>query len=156
MGLLKTQLKSDLTTAMKERDETAKATIRMALAALMNAEVAGAQARELTDEEEIRILSAQIRSREETAHTYADAGRPELAAKEAAEAEFLRRYVPAPLTDEELTGLVDREVARVTADLGAQPTMRQMGSIVKAVTAAAEGRADGATVAALVKARLSV
>lgn len=155
MGALKTQLKSDLAQAMKAKDELAKSTIRMALAAIMNAEVAGDVKTDLGDEQELAILTRETRVREESAATYADAGRPELADKESAEAEFLKRYLPQPLTEDELAQLVDDAIAQAQSQLGAAPTMKQMGGIVKAVNERAAGRADGKTIAALVKARLS-
>lgn len=154
MGQIKKQLRADLTAAMKQRDEFAKSTIRMALAAIQYAEVAGEQARELSDSEETQIITKEQRSRTESAQTYADAGRPELAAKEASEAEFLARYLPQPLTNDELVEIVDAQMASAEAELGAKPTMKQMGAIVRAVNEQVTGRADGKTVATLVRARL--
>ncbi|MDR2619970.1 MAG: GatB/YqeY domain-containing protein [Propionibacteriaceae bacterium] len=153
-GVLKLRLKDDLKTALKARDEAAKSTLRMALAALQNAEVAGAQVKALTEAEELAVLTKEVRKREDAAETYRNANRPELADKEAEEAVFLSRYLPQPLTETELIALVDAAVAETTAELGAPPTMKNMGAIVKAVNAAASGRADGGKIAALVKARL--
>lgn len=154
MAATKDQLRADLTAAMKARDEFAKSTIRMALGAIQYAEVAGDQARELSDSEEIAVLTKEQRSRTESAQTYADAGRPELAEKEAAEAKFLARYLPQPLSEDELVALVDRQVAEVEAELGTKPTMKQMGAIVRAVNQQVAGRADGRTVAGLVRQRI--
>lgn len=154
MGDIKNRLRADLTAAMKARDEFAKSTIRMAIAAIQYAEVAGDQARELSDAEEIAIITKEQRSRTESAQTYADAGRPELADKEAAEAAFLARYLPQRLTEAELIELVDAQMAASEAELGAKPTMKQMGAIVRAVNEQVAGRADGKTVAGLVKQRL--
>ncbi len=155
MGILKQRLRTDLTAAMKAHDELAKSTIRMALAALQYAEVAGDQARELSEAEEIAVLTKEQRNRTESAETYAAAGRPELAEKETAEADFLARYLPQPLTPEELAELVSAQIAKAAADLGSQPGMKQMGGIVRAVNEQAAGRADGKTIASLVKARLT-
>lgn len=154
MAQIRNQLRADLTAAMKARDEFAKSTIRMALGAIQYAEVAGDEARELSDAEETAIITKEQRSRSESAQTYADAGRPELAAKEAAEAEFLARYLPQPLTEFELVEIVDAQMAAAEADLGEKPTMKQIGAIVRAVNEQVAGRADGKTVAGLVKARL--
>lgn len=148
MGALKNQLKSDLMVAMKARDEQARSTIRMAIAAMTNAEVSGS-AHELTDEEELRILTREVRTREDSARTYADAGRAELAEKESAEAAFLKRYLPAQLSEEELGAMVAEEIRKACGDKA--PTMRDMGTIVKAVNARAAGRAEGRTVAGLVR-----
>ncbi len=152
MATLKDQLKSDLVTAMKAQDAEAKSTLRMAIAAIMNAEVAG-KAHELSDAEELAILTREVHTREESAQTYEQAGRGELAAKEKSEAQFLQRYLPAPLSPEELQEIVDAEVAAASED--AKPTMKQMGQIVRAVNDRVKGRAEGREVAALVKKALT-
>lgn len=154
MGAIKQQLRADLTAAMKARDKFAKGTLRMALAAIQYAEVAGDEAVELTDDQEIAVLTREQRSRADSAATYAQAGRADLAEKEGAEAEFLKKYLPQPLTEAELTAIVDEEVARAATELKAAPTMKQMGTIVRAVNARAKGRAEGKTVATMVRARL--
>jgi uncharacterized protein YqeY len=155
VGPLTEKLKSDLVAAMKAKDEDAKGTLRMAIAALQNAQVAEDASVALTEDQELKILTREVHTREDAAKTYSDAGRPELAAKETAEAEFLKKYLPAPLSEEELTAIVDAQVAAVRDELGADPTMKNMGAIVKAVNAQVQGRAEGAKVAQLVKARLS-
>lgn len=154
MATIKDRLRADLTAAMKARDEFAKSTIRMALGAIQYAEVAGDEARGLSEAEEIAVITKEQRSRSESAETYAAAGRPELAEKEAAEADFLARYLPQPLSEDELVAIVDARMAAAEAELGAKPTMKQMGAIVRAVNEEVAGRADGKTVAGLVKARL--
>lgn len=155
MGDIKNQLRKDLTAAMKQRDDFAKSTIRMALAAIQYGEVAGDEAQELTEAEEIAILTKEQHSRTESAQTYAAAGRAELAEKEAAEAEYLSRYLPSPLSDDELIAIVDEKMAASEAELGAKPTMRNMGQIVKSVNSEVAGRADGKIVAQLVKALIT-
>ena len=154
MGALKTQLKKDLTAAMKAKDELAKSTIRMVLAAFTNAEVSGKGKHELSDAEEVKILTKEVKAREESAQTYIDAGRSELAESEQAEANFLHKYLPKQLSEEEIIKLVEEAISATEAEIGEKPTMRQMGAIVKAVNAKAAGAADGKTVADLVKARL--
>jgi len=153
-GPVTVRLKADLVGAMKSGDELAKSALRMAIAALQNAEVSGDELRALGEDEEIAVLRREVKTRRESAETYAGAGRSELAAKETAEADFLTRYLPQPLTDDQLGQLVDDRVSALTAERGAAPTIKDMGALVRAVNEAADGRADGATVAALVKARL--
>ncbi|MDR1354869.1 MAG: GatB/YqeY domain-containing protein [Propionibacteriaceae bacterium] len=153
-GVLTTRLKSDLTAALKAGDKAAKSNLRMALAALQNAEVAGTQVKTLTEMEEIAVLTKEVRKREDAAQTYRAAGRDELADKEAAEAVFLARYLPRPLSDAELKEIVLAEVAKANAELGDIPTMKNMGAIVKAINAVVAGRADGGKIAALVRAEL--
>ena len=153
MAATKTRLKAELAKALRAKDEFAKSTIRMMLAAITVEEVAGKVARELSDGEELAVITKERRKRLDSAATYAEAGRPELAEKENAEAEFMAAYLPTPLTDEELDALVEAEVAKVRA-AGETPTMKHMGALVKAVNAAAAGRAPGAEVAARVKAAI--
>ena len=149
MGALKDLLTADLRTAMKARDELTTSTLRLALTAVGNAEVAGEVKRELTDDEVLAVLTKEAKKRREAATAYADAGRAELADKETAEGEILARYLPTQLDDAELTELVARTLAA-----GGFTTMKQMGPAMKAVQAAAAGRADGAKVASLVREQL--
>lgn len=154
MGASKERLRADLATALRAKDDVAKTTIRSLLAAISSEEVAGTEPRELSDAEEIKVVTREQRKRRDSAETYADAGRQELADKENVEAEFIAAYLPQPLTEDELQALVDAEVQAVR-DSGETPSMKQMGAIVKAVNAQAAGRADGGTVAALVRKALS-
>ena len=147
---LKAQLRSDLTSAMKARDELRSATIRMALTAITNEEVAGEVARELSDDEVLKVLGREAKKRKEAAEAFAGAGRAEQAAREVAEGEVLAAYLPAQLSDEELHALVDTAVAESGAE-----GPRAMGAVMKLLTPRVAGRADGSRVAAAVKARLS-
>lgn len=154
MAGMKDRLRADRVVAMKARDELAKSTLGMALSAIQLEEVAGDVARELTDDEVQRILTREVAKRKDSADAYTSGNRPELASKELAEAAILQAYLPAALTEAELDALVAEEVAAVADALGAQPTMKQMGQVIKAVNARANGRADGATVAAKVRSAL--
>ena len=153
MTSLKLQLKNDLTTAMKAGNDVAKSTLRMALSAITNAEVAGDEAVELTDDQVIKVLQSEVKKRTESAEVYEQAGRTEAAIKERAEAEVLSAYLPAALSDDELTGVVQEEVARAAAQ-GAEG-MKAMGAVVKAVRERVGSGADGSKIADLVKAALS-
>lgn len=155
MARLEDTLHSDMVAALKARDSERTNTLRMALAAIKNEKVAGKQARTLSESDEVAVLQREVRSRRDSAEAYTDGGRPELAAKELAEIDIISTYLPAALSDAELDTIVDEEVASAEAGLGEKPTMRAMGQIIKAVNARAAGRADGATVAAKVKARLA-
>lgn len=155
MSTLKERLRSDLTAAMKSRDEVVKATLRMTLTAIGNAEVAGDTARELGDDEVLAIIRREAKKRAESAEAFATAGRDELAAQERAEGEVLARYLPAQLSDEELTEIARAAVEQTAAELGEQPGPRQMGQVMRNATAAAAGRADGKRLAAAVKALLT-
>ena len=151
MSTLKERLRADLTAAMKARDELVKATLRMTLTAIGNAEVAGSTARELDDAEVIKVITKEAKKRAESAEAFAAAGREELAAQERAEGEVLARYLPAQLADDELTELARLAVEETAAELGERPGPRQMGQVMKRATAAAAGRAEGGRVAAAVK-----
>lgn len=152
---LKARLRADLTAAMKARDTLTTSTIRLALAAITNAEVSGSTAKELSDAEVTAVLGKEIRKRAEAAEAFAGAGRDEQAATERAEAAILAAYLPTPLTDDEVADLVSAAVRGVAATTGAPVTMRQMGMVIKQVQAAAAGRADGSRISAAVKAALS-
>jgi uncharacterized protein YqeY len=152
---LKARLRTDLTAAMKARDSLTTATLRLALAAITTAEVSGTTAKELTDTEVMGVIGKEVRKRAEAAEAFAGAGRAEQAAKEEAEAAVLNRYLPTPLTDAEIVGLVSTAVEDVAASTGGPVTMRQMGLVIKAVQAAAAGRADGSRISAAVKAALA-
>lgn len=150
MGALKEQLTGDLRTAMKAREQVTTGTLRMMLAAVRNAEVADKAARELTDDEVLAVLTREARKRRESTDAYEQAGRSDLAAQERAELEIIERYLPAQLSDEELTDLV----ARTLTDGGFGGGRAAMGPAMKAVQAEVAGRAEGARVAAEVRRQL--
>ena len=150
MSSLKTRLESDMKTALKGRDELVLNTLRMTLTAVHTAEVSGKQKRELSDDEVLKVIAKQAKQREEAAEAFDAGGRAESAARERAEEEVLNRYLPKALSEDELTALIDEVFAE-----GGFTEQKQMGQAMKAVQAKVAGRADGKTVAALVKARLS-
>ena len=151
MTTLKDRLTADMRAAMKARDEMTTSTLRMALAAVGTAEVAGKAKRELSDEEVLAVLAKESKKRVEAATAFAEAGRVEQAAKERAEEQILARYLPQQLSDVEIEELVARTLA--AADFGGKAAM---GQAMKAVQAAAQGRADGAKLAAAVRRQLGV
>ena len=155
MSELKDRLRADLTAAMKARDELVKATLRMTLTAVGNAEVAGTEARELSDDEVLRVIAKEAKKRAESAEAFAGAGREELAAQERAEGEVLARYLPTQLTDDELAVIAQTAVDETAAELGERPGPRQMGQVMKRANAAAAGRAGGGRVAAAVRSLLA-
>ena len=155
MGPLETRIADDMKAAMKAGERERVSTLRMAIAALKNEKVAGKEARELTEADEQKVLTSEVNKRRDSAEAYTAGNRPELAAKELTEADLLQSYLPARLTEAELDALVAQAVADSEAALGAKPSMKQMGQIIKAVNAEASGRADGGTIAAKVKAALA-
>lgn len=155
MGTLETTLVADMKDALRAGDKDRLGTLRMAIAALRNEKVAGKVARELTDAEELRVITSEVNKRKDSAEAYTQGNRPELAERELAEVAILATYLPAPLTEAELDALVVQAIAVITETLGEAPTMKQMGQVIKAVNAEAAGRADGGTVAGKVRAALS-
>ena len=150
MAELKDRLRADLNAAMRARDQVRMRTLRMALTSITNAEVAGAAARDLTDDEIVKVLTREARKRKEAAEAFSAAGRDDRAAAERAEGDVLAGYLPAQLSDDELAALV----AEAIAETGASG-MASMGLVMKTVTPRIAGRADGARVAAEVRRRLS-
>lgn len=147
---LKAQLRTDLTTSIKTRDELRSSTIRMALTAITNEEVSGKESRELTEAEVTTVLAREAKKRREAATAYDDAGRPELAARERAEQEVIDVYLPSQLTDEELSAVI----AAAVAEAGASG-MAAMGQVMKVVQPKVAGKADGGRVAAEVRKQLA-
>ncbi|HUD79594.1 MAG TPA: GatB/YqeY domain-containing protein [Streptosporangiaceae bacterium] len=150
MPTLKDRLRADLTAAMKARDETRTRTLRMALTSISNEEVSGTAAHDLTDDEITRILAREAKRRREAATAFADAGRGDQAAAERAEEDVLASYLPAQLSDDELTAIV----AAAIAETGASGP-GGMGQVMKVVTPRVAGRAEGSRVAALVRSQLA-
>ena len=150
MSDLKDRLRNDLTTAMKARDELRTATLRMALTAIKNEEVAGGEARELDDAAVLKVLAREGKKRRESAEAYTGAGRQELADRELAEGAVLEEYLPVQLSDAELDELVRAAVAEAGAT-----SPQQMGAVMKLVTPRVAGRAEGGRVAAAVKKALA-
>ncbi|MCW2668506.1 MAG: hypothetical protein JWO27_403, partial [Frankiales bacterium] len=150
MGALKDQLQSDLTAAMKAQDELVRATLRMVLTAIGNEEVAGASARELTADEELKVVAREAKKRREAAEAYRSGGADVRAQRELDEEQVITRYLPAQLPDDELKALVAAAIAETGAS-GPQA----MGQVMKAVNPKVAGRAEGGRVAAAVKAALA-
>lgn len=150
MSTMKEVLRVDLHTAMKARDELRSSTLRLVLAAVTTEEVAGKSARVLTDDEVLKVLAKESRKRREAAEAFASAGRAERAEREVAEGAVIDAYLPAALTDDELRTLVAAAIAGTGA---AGPSA--MGQVMKAVTPAVAGRAEGGRVAAEVRAQLA-
>lgn len=152
MSAMKDRLREDLTASMKARDELRSSTLRMVLTAITNAEVAGKQARELSDDDVLSVLASESKKRREAATAFADAGRDELADKERAEAAIIAEFLPEPLTEEEIRSLVTSTID----ELGVRDEgMRAMGRIMGALQPSVKGRADGGVVSAEVRRQLS-
>ena len=143
---LKSTLRGDLHDAIRSQDKVRSGTLRMTLTAITNAEVAGTQAKELTDDEVLKVIAKEAKKRKESSTAYVDAGRPELAEIEDAELAVLEAYLPQQLGDADLERIVRAAVASTGAS-----GMGQMGQVMKAAQGEIAGRADGGRVAAIVR-----
>lgn len=149
MGL-KERLKSDLTKAIRARDEVRAGTIRMALTSITNEEVSGKEARVLTDAEIITVLSREAKKRREAAEAYDSAGSKERGDRERAEGLVIAEYLPSQLSESELQEMIKAAIAETGAS---GPS--GMGQVMKVLSPKIAGRADGSKVSAAVKAALS-
>jgi len=147
---IKESLRSDLTEAIRSRDEITSGTIRMVLTAITNEEVAGKEARVLSDDEVITVLSREAKKRREAAEAFESAGRSDRAALEKAEGEVIGRYLPAQLSVDEIKKMIANAIASTGA---AGPG--DMGKVMGAVKALIAGKADGSVVSNLVKEALN-
>jgi uncharacterized protein len=153
---LKERLRTDLTDSLRARDQIRTATIRMALTAVTNEEVAGKSARELSDDDVIGVLQREAKRRREAVQAYDDANRSDLANRERAELEVLAGYLPAPLDESALAELVSAAIDEVRASQPGAEGPRAMGAVMKVVTPQVAGRADGSAVADEVKRQLGI
>ena len=147
------QLRTDLNTAMKDRDQLKTSTIRMVLSAVQVASVAGDEAAELTDAEVTAVLRSEAKRRNEAAELYENAGRTEQAASERNELAVIEAYLPAAMDDATLQGIVDEEIA-AARKAGAEGP-KAMGQLIKAVKDRVGDGADGGRIAGVVKASLT-
>jgi uncharacterized protein YqeY len=149
MGL-KEKLQTDLTDAIRARDEVKSGTVRMLLAAITNEEVAGKAAKVLTDAEIITVLSREAKKRREAVDAYTQAKRDDLANKEKAEGLIISQYLPEQLSESDIKKMISEAIAQTNASGPAG-----MGLVMKALQPKIAGRADGGLVSGLVKAALS-
>lgn len=153
MALSKQSIRDDLTVAMKARDAEVTGTLRMLLAAVGNAEVAGKEQIELSHDQIITIIRAETKKRVDSAELYTTGGRPELAAKEQSEIAILARYMPAEMPDDELNAIIAAAIAEAAAAGNTGP--KAMGAVMKAVKEKVGGNVDGGRMSAAVKAALA-
>ena len=148
---LKEQLKADLTAAMRAQDDVVRATLRMALTAIKDAEVSGRVARELSEDEVRAVVAREAKKRREAAEAFRAGGALDRADRELAEGAVLDAYLPQQLSDDQLAAVV-RDVVAAVGATGPQA----MGPIMKAVGPRVAGLADGGRVAAAVRAALAI
>lgn len=154
MSELKQQLKTDVVVHMKAGNKTALGTVRNVLGEIETKEKSGKTPVELDDAQVTSLLQKEAAKRRETAKIYADAGEPERAANEVAEAEVIEAYLPKPINEHEAQAIVDQAV-QDAKDSGRELSMRDMGSIMGVVTPIIAGRFDGKAVSEMVKSALN-
>jgi uncharacterized protein len=153
MALSKASIREDLSVAMKAREADLTATLRMLLAAVGNAEVAGKEQVSLSEEQIIAIVRSETKKRVDTATLYTEAGRTELADKELAEVKLLARYLPAEMSDEDLSAHIKAAMSEVAA--AGQSGPKAMGAVMKILKDTTAGAVDGGRMSSAVKAALA-
>lgn len=136
MGQLTEQIRADMTAAMKAQEKEKLSTLRMVQSAMKNEQINAGH--ELSDEEAMSVLRKAVKQRHDSIEQYQKANRPELAAKEQAEVDVIKAYLPPELTDAEL----ESGLKEIIASTGAQ-SKKDMGKVMKEATAQYKGRADG-------------
>lgn len=153
VGEIKERLQSDLKVAMRSRDRVTTDSVRMAMTAIATEEASGKNARELTEDEEVTVIAREVKRRREAAETFARNGRDDLAAAEREQEDVLQRYLPAPLTPEEIAGLIEQAVREAQAQ--GHTGMKSMGVVMRMLQPQTKGRVDGKTLSTQVRARLA-
>lgn len=154
MSALKDQLQADMKSHMKSGNRMALTTVRNVLGEINTREKSGKTPVELDDVQTVSLLQKEAAKRRDTARIYTEAGEADRAAAEIAEAEVIEAYLPAPLTREDVEAIVDQAIAQLR-EAGMEPSMRQMGQVMKPVTAEVAGRFDGKAVSEIVRSRLA-
>ena len=143
MGQLTEKIRTDLTEAMKAQEKERLSTIRMLQSAMKNEQINAGH--ELSDEEAMSVIRKAVKQRQDSVEQYTKGNRPELAAKEQAEIEVLKAYLPPELSDADL----ESGIREIIASTGAQ-SKKDMGKVMKEATARFKGRADGKKVQEIV------
>ncbi len=142
------KIREDLKSAMKDRRADALRTLRMVLAGMKNRAIE--LGRELTDDDVLKLLQTAVKQRKDSIQQFESGGRPELAAQEQEEIDVLAVYLPEKMSSEDLGQVVDAVITELSAT-----SIKEMGAVMKSVLARCAGRADGAAVNTLVRARLA-
>ena len=140
------RIQADMVTAMKAKDAVSLSTLRSVKAAITLAKTAEGASGELTDQDIVKIIQKLVKQRKESAQQYTDAGRPELAENELAEAAVMEVYLPKQLTEAEL----EAELSKIIAEVGASKP-QDMGKVMGVATKRLAGLADGRAISAKVK-----
>jgi uncharacterized protein len=151
---LKERLHTDVVTHMKDRNKVALTTVRNVLGEIETREKSGKTPIELDDAQVTALLQKEAAKRRDTARIYTEAGEADRAAAEIAEAEVIEAYLPKALSAAEVEAIVDDVIAGLQAD-GVELSIRQLGAVMKPVTAKVAGRFDGKAVSEIVRKRIA-
>ena len=143
------QLEQDYIQALKNKNELEVLVLRQLKTALTNVEIANKRV-PLDEAGVIKVLRSEIKKRRDAASLYRQGGRDELAQKEESEIEFISRYLPAQLSDQQISQKVDEVIAKLGTS-----SIKDMGKVIGVVTAELGGAADGSVVSSLVKQKLN-
>ena len=147
---LQTDVMTEMKRAMREKDQTALAALRAVKSEILLAQTATGDKRELSKDEEIKLLSKLVKQRKDSAKIYSEQNREDLAEPELAQAEIISKFLPKQLSHEELEKVVDETIAELNAD-----GMKDMGRVMGTVNKKVAGKVDGRTVSEIVKKKLS-
>ena len=136
--------------AMKEKDQTALAALRAIKSELLLAQTGGGASDEMSEEEEIKILSKLVKQRKDSAAIYNKQNRSDLAEPELAQAEVISQFLPVQLTESEIEEVVEATISKVGAE-----GMKDMGKVMGLVSQELAGKADGKTISNIVRAKLA-
>lgn len=154
MTTLKERLHADVVAHMKDRNKVALTTVRNVLGEIETREKSGKTPVELNDTQVTALLQKEAAKRRDTARIYTEAGEADRAAAEIAEAVIIEAYLPKPLTETDVEAIVDETIAALRAD-GVELSIRQLGAVMKPVTAKVAGRFDGKAVSEIVRNRIT-
>ncbi len=147
---LQDEIMTAMKTAMKEKDQMALAALRAVKSEILLAQTETGTKEELTKEKEIKILSKLVKQRKDSAAIYAQQNRNDLAEPELAQAEIISQFLPAQLSESEIEKVVTETIAKIGAS-----GMKDMGRVMGMVNQQLAGKADGKTIATIVKAKLN-
>lgn len=147
-------LQQDVMTAMKEamkaKDQAALTALRAVKSAILLAQTESGASEELTEDQELKLLQKLVKQRKDSAAIYTEQGREDLAAPELAEAEVISQFLPEAMSEEEIEKVVEATIQQTGAE-----GMKDMGKVMGLVSKELAGRADGKTISAIVKQKLS-
>lgn len=147
---LQTDIMTAMKAAMKEKDQTALAALRAVKSEILLAQTASGSQEGLTEADEIKLLSKLVKQRKDSAAIFSEQGRNDLAEPELAQAEVISQFLPAQLSEEEITKVVTATIAQLGAS-----GMKDMGKVMGVVNGKLAGQADGKTISTIVKAQLT-